>query len=157
LSVFAYIDASYGVHADGKGHTGVFISLCKGGIHVKSSKQKINSKSSTESELIGLSDGLSQVIWTRDFLCAQGYNISAAVIYQDNKSTIVMANRGASTSERTRHIGLRYFFVKDRVDSGEVTIQYLPTENMIADILTKPLQGSLFRRLRNELMNIVVV
>ena len=157
LSVFAYIDASYGVHADGKGHTGVFISLCKGGIHVKSSKQKINSKSSTESELIGLSDGLSQVIWTRDFLCAQGYNISAAVVYQDNKSTIVMANRGASTSERTRHIGLRYFFVKDRVDSGEVTIQYLPTENMIADILTKPLQGSLFRRLRNELMNIVVV
>ena len=68
-----------------------------------------------------------------------------------------MANRGASTSERTRHIGLRYFFVKDRVDSGEVTIQYLPTENMIADILTKPLQESLFRRLRNELMNIVAI
>ena len=157
LSVFAYLDASHGVHADGKGHTGVYISLFKGGIHVKSSKQKINSKSSTESELIGLSDGLSQVIWTRDFLCAQGYSISAAVVYQDNKSTIVMANKGASTSERTRHIGLRYFFVKDRVDSGEVTIQYLPTENMIADILTKPLQGSLFRRLRNELMNIVVV
>ena len=68
-----------------------------------------------------------------------------------------MATKGASTSERTRHVALRYFFVKDRIESGEVSIQYLPTGAMIADLLTKPLQGSLFRRLRGELLNLVTV
>ena len=97
------------------------------------------------------------IIWIRNFLIAQGYHLSAAVVYQDNKSTIAMANKGASTSERTRHVALRYFFVKDRIESGEVSIQYLPTGEMIADLLTKPLQGSLFRRLRSELLNMVTV
>jgi hypothetical protein len=68
-------------------------------------------------------------------------------------STIVLANKGHSTAERTRHIAIRFYFVKDRVDSGEIVIEYLPTGQMIADILTKPLQGDLFRRLRRLLLN----
>jgi len=154
ISVFAYVDASHGVHIDGKGHTGAVISLFKGSVYVKSSKQKINTKSSTESELVGISDSLSMIIWIRNFLEAQGYCMSAAVLYQDNQSTIVLANKGASTSERTRHVALRYFFVKDRIQNGEISLQYLSTQQMIADILTKPLQGSLFRRLRDELLNL---
>ena len=157
ISIFAYVDTSYGVHFDGKGHTGSFISLFKGGVYVKSSKQKLNTKSSTETELVGLSDSLSMIIWIRNFLVAQGYCLSAAVVYQDNKSTITLATKGASNSERTRHVALRFFFVKDRIESGEVSIQYLPTGAMIADLLTKPLQGSQFRRLRGELLNLVTV
>ena len=53
---------------------------------------------------------------------------------------------------RTRHINVRYFFTKDQVESGELVIEYLPTEEMLADLLTKPLQGALFRRLRNQLL-----
>jgi hypothetical protein len=64
-----------------------------------------------------------------------------------------LANKGFSTSEKTRHIAIRYFFVKDRIDAGEVVVEYLPTEQMVADVMTKPLQGTLFRRLRDELMN----
>jgi len=71
-----------------------------------------------------------------------------AKIYQDNMSTIALADKGRSTSERTRHINVRYFFTKDKVESGE-----LVTEEMLADLLTKPLQGALFRRLRNQLLN----
>jgi hypothetical protein len=67
-------------------------------------------------------------------------------------STISIAEKGRSTSSRTRHISIRYFFVKDRIDSGEVEVVYLPTEDMKADILTKPLQGELFRRMRAELL-----
>ena len=81
--------------------------------------------------------------------------MNEAIIYQDNQSTIAMAERGRSSSERTRHIHIRHFFIKDRIDSGEVKLKYLPTEEMIADILTKPLQGALFRKLRGKLMNIV--
>jgi hypothetical protein len=68
-------------------------------------------------------------------------------------STIAMADKGRSTSERTRHINVSYFFTKDKVDSGELMIEYLPTGDMVADLLTKPLQGALFRRLRNLLLN----
>jgi hypothetical protein len=75
-------------------------------------------------------------------------------IYQDNMSTIALADKGRSTSSRTRHIAIRYFFVKDKVDQGEVEIEYLCTEDMRADILTKPLQGELFRKMRAALMGI---
>jgi hypothetical protein len=122
-------------------------------VYVKSAKQKLMSKSSTEAELIGVSDMLRQVIWTRDFLAEQGYKCEPARLFQDNQSTIALANKGFSTSEKTRHIAIRYFFVKDRIDAGEVVVEYLPTEQMVANVMTKPLQGTLFRRLRDELMN----
>ena len=153
LSVLAYVDASYGVHWDAKSQTGLSISLGKGPIFAKSTKQKLVSKSSTEAELIGLSDSFSQAIWTREFLIEQGYDISPATVFQDNKSTIVMAEKGRSTSERTRHIHIRFYFIKDRIDNKELKIEYLPTKLMIADILTKPLQGELFQKLRKELLN----
>ena len=151
--VHMWTDASYGVHSDGKSHTGSLISLGKGAIYVKSGKQKIVSKSSTEAELIGLSDSASQAIWTRDFLTYQGYKMPPAAMYQDNTSTITLTEKGYSTAERTRHINIRYFFIKDRVETGELEIIYLPTKEMIADILTKPLQGSLFSKLRRLLLN----
>jgi hypothetical protein len=123
------------------------------GPSVCSSKQKIVTKSSTEAELVGLSDSLGQVIWSRDFLVEQGYTMRPADVFQDNLSTMALAAKGRSTSERTRHVHIRYFFVKDRVASGEVCIKYMPTKLMLADILTKPLQGDLFRAMRKELLN----
>jgi hypothetical protein len=150
------VDASFGTHPDGKGHTGIIITIGGGSIFVKSSKQKIVSKSSTESELIGLSDALSMINWVRDFLIAQGYLMDAAIVYQDNKSTINLAEKGRSTSERTRHVNIRYFFIHDRIKSGEVKIMYMPTKEMTSDILTKPLQGALFTRLRAKLLNMEI-
>ena len=74
--------------------------------------------------------------------------------HQDNKSTIALAEKGRSTSNRTRHIAIRYFFVHDRIKSGEVQLEHLPTEQMLADFLSKPLQGELFRTLRDRLLNV---
>ncbi len=65
-----------------------------------------------------------------------------------------MAEKGRSTSDKTRHINIRYFFVKHYMDSNELKIEYLPTEEMVADMLTKPLQGDLFRRMKNKLLNV---
>ena len=75
-----------------------------------------------------------------------------AVLHQDNTSTISLAENGRSNSDRTKHIGIRYFFVKQYVENGTMKIQHCPTLQMIADILTKPLQGELFRRLRDLLL-----
>ena len=153
LSILAYADASYGVHSDMKSHTGCVIGLGKGPIFGKSTTQKLNCKSSTEAELIGLSDSTNQVIWTRNFLIEQGFDIGPATIYQDNQSTIALVKNGKSNSERTRHIAIRFFFVSDRVKSNEIKIEYMATGEMLADILTKPLQGNLFRKLRDQLLN----
>ena len=60
---------------------------------------------------------------------------------------------GRSNSERTRHIDLRYFFLHDRITTGDIDIIYSATTDMIADTLTKPLQGELFKKLRKELLN----
>jgi hypothetical protein len=121
-------------------------------IYAQSSKQKLVTVSSTEAELVGVSDGLKQVLWTRNFLLEQGYDLGPAKLFQDNQSTIQLATTGKSKSSRTRHVAIRYFFVADRVKSKEVAIEYLPTEDMIADILTKPLQGEQFVKLRNQLL-----
>ena len=153
MEIYTFVDAAYGVHIDGKSHTGACISLGKGTMYNRSTKQKIFSKSSTEAELIALSDSSGQAIWTRNFLLGQGYKMDAAIVGQDNKSTMTMVDMGRSTSERTRHISIRYFWVKDRVDSNEITLRYVPTDVMVADILTKPLQGDLFRKLRDILLN----
>jgi hypothetical protein len=152
IEVIAYIDASYGVTKERRGHTGSMITLGTGSIHASSKDQSINTKSSCECELVGLSDGLSQVIYTRNFLIGQGYNVPPATVMQDNTSTINLAQNGMSNSEKTRHIDIRYFFVTDRIKSGDIIIQHMGTENMIADLLTKPLQGELFARLRDLLL-----
>ncbi len=152
--IHSYIDASFACHPDGKSHTGEVITLGKGAVFSRSSKQKLVSKSSTEAELIGLSDGLTQVLWTKNFLECQGYNTGPSIVHQDNKSTITLAEKGRSTNNRTRHISIRYFFVKDRIESKDVQVTHTGTDDMIADFLSKPLQGHVFEKHRNSIMNI---
>ena len=153
VMITSYIDASFAVHPDGKGQTGTMISLGQGAVYSKSAKQKLVAKSSTEAELIGMSDSMSQVIWMRNFLLAQGYSsMGPARIHQDNRSTIMLAEKGRSTSTRTRHVAIRYFFVKDRIESKEVELLDTDTEDMVADYFSKPLQGQLFIKFREVIM-----
>ena len=148
-----YVDASYNVHPDCWGQTGAMMSLGKGAVTSFSKKQKLNVRSYTEGELVGIDDALSSILWTRYFIESQGYTIEQNILFQDNKSTILLANNGKwSSSKRTNHIRARYFFVKDTVDRGEVTIQYMPTDMMISGVNTKPLQGSKFYKFRADLM-----
>jgi hypothetical protein len=72
-------------------------------------------------------------------------------VYQDNMSTMALIERGRSAAEHTRHIDIRYFWVKERVDKGEAIIKHLGTKDMYANVLTKPLQGSQFTTERDAL------
>ena len=138
-----------------KSHTGGTFSLGKGSVYSLSQKQRLNTKSSTEAELVGVDDGMPLVVWTRNFITAQGYKVKDNVVYQDNQSAMLLEKNGrASSGRRTRHIDIRYFFVTDRVKHGEMRIEYCPTGDMVADFFTKPLQGSLFRKLRAIILNI---
>ena len=150
-----YFDSAYGVHLDGKSHSGSDLTMGKGPILVRSRKQRIVVKSSTEGELVCASDEVPELISTRRFLIEQGYKLRPSIVYQDNMSTMALIEKGRSTSSGSKHIKIRYFFIKQHVDDGEIRVVHMPTDDMLADILTKPLQGAKFRDLRRRLMNLV--
>ena len=149
-----WIDGSHNVHPDCRGHTGAMMSLGKGAVASYSRKHKLNTKSSTESEIVSVDQVMPEVCWTYNFLEAQGYSIDYSEIFQDNISAQLLEINGKmSSTKRTKHIKAKFFFVKDKVDLGEVKITDCPTEVMWADVNSKPLQGTLFKVMRDKLMN----
>jgi hypothetical protein len=87
MVVRLFVDASYGVHKDGKSHTGSCVVLGEvGAVHCTSSKQDIVVKSSTEGELVAASNSANQGLHSRQFLIAQGYKMGPVIMYQDNLS-----------------------------------------------------------------------
>ena len=142
----SYIDASFACHPDGKGHTGLVVMLGGCTVMCMSSKQKLVTRDSTESELVGLSDKLISAIQCYDFLHEQGVQCGVPVVHQDNTSTITLATKGGG-KYRTKYMRVRQAYVQEHHQDGSVVIQYLPTGKMLADMLTKPLQGALFKYL----------
>jgi len=126
----------------------------KGAVYTSSIRQKINTKSSTEAEMVGVSDLTGQVLWTRSFLEEQGHKVNSSTVYQDNKSAILLEVNGkGSSSKRTRHMDIRYLFITDRITAGKISLEYCPTSKMIADFYTKPLQGNMFTKYRDLILN----
>ena len=150
-----WVDVAYGVRDDYKSQTGRAMTFGRGTIMNKSTKQKLNTNSSTEAELVGASDSVPQIVWTNYFVSAQGYSINDTILYQDNTSAISMEKNGKlSSSKRTKHINIRYFFIQDRIKNGEITVKYCPTDQMLADYFTKPLQGAKFILFRDMILGI---
>ncbi len=89
-----WVDASFAVHPDMKSHTGGIMTIGQGAIYGTSTRQKLNTKSSTEGELVGANDMMPQILWTRYFLEGQGYGVQDSVIYQDNQSAILLEKNG---------------------------------------------------------------
>ena len=140
-----WVNASFAIHPNMRSHTGGIISFGRSGILCKSKCQHLNSKSSTEAELIGTSDYLPHTLYVKMFMEAQGYPIEATIFYQNNESAIkVECNGKASSSQCSRHIDIHYFFITDHSKCCNIAILHCPTEDMLTDFFTKPLQGSLF-------------
>ncbi len=150
-----FVDVAFAVHPDFKSHTGVAMKFGggKGSVINLSRKRKLNTRSSTESEVVGVDDALILILWTRLFMEAQGYPIEQNILYQDNKSAILLEENGKkSSSKRTRAINIRYFFIGDQVTKKNVEVQYCPTDEMTGDYMSEGLQGEKFRRFRDEIM-----
>ena len=121
-----------------------------------SQKQKLNTRSSTEAELVGVDNGVNLILWTKLFLEAQGCNIEVNTVYQDNQSAILLQVNGKrSSSKRTCALNIRYFLITDQVEYGNVSIEYCPTKSMIADFFMKPLQGELFSKFKRFITGII--
>ena len=151
----AWVDASYGTHPDKRSHTGGTMSFGRGAFSCKSKKQKINTKSSTEAEVVGASDYLPNMLWAKNFLEGQSISLrnNSIIFNQDNESAIRLQKNGRSSAgQQSKHIDNRYFWITDRIQQKEIAIQHCPTDLMLADFFTKPLQGALFNRFRSILL-----
>jgi hypothetical protein len=150
-----WVDGSFAVHPNMRGHTGGGVSLGRGFPIVVCTKHKLNTRSSTEAELVAVDDCMPAICWTRYFLKEQGYDVTDNILFQDNKSAILLEKNGkASSSKRTKHINIRYFFVSDRVAKGELKVEWISTKKMVGDYMTKPLQGRLFKEFRDTIMGV---
>eukprot|EP00980_Cylindrotheca_fusiformis_P015510 scaffold4410_cov78-Cylindrotheca_fusiformis.AAC.1 len=148
-----YVDASFAVHPDFKSHSGGVMSMGGGALFHGSRKQKLNTRSSTEAELVGVDDYATNILWTKLFLEEQGYPVERNVLHQDNKSAILLEVNGQkSAGKRSHAINIRYFFITDQVKKGNISIEYCPTDDMIADYMTKPLQGEKFRKFKRDIL-----
>ncbi len=148
-----YVDALFAVHPNMHGHTSGGMTMRRGFPILVSTKQKVITKSLTESELVGIDNMMPIILWTHYFLLSEGYGIIDNLLLQDNKSSILLERSGkASSGKRTRHINICYFFIMDQVNMKELTIKWCPTKQTVTDFMTKPIQGSHFRHLRDYIM-----
>ena len=149
LEVFA--DASYALHSDGYSHTGIVILLGGAPFLVKSKKQKILATASTDAEYDALTEAVKYIEWFVGLYEELGVPLVKPItVYQDNMSTIHLATK-PGTYKNSKHALVRYAYVKHHAKLHTIKLVYCPTDKMLADGLTKPLQGPAFLRAREAL------
>jgi hypothetical protein len=177
LSLVCSADASYGVHHDGKSHSGVCVGF-KGCDGVEDSyfifssrKQSIVTTSSCEAELVCANKGASYLVWAAQLF--EGFRLAPAasnlyrnadatpyahevvevpVLHQDNNSTIHLIAKGRGNFDNTKHIRVRYYFIRDLVLNGELLVQWKSTVDMVADLLSKGAAYGVFNYLLPKLI-----
>lgn len=144
-----YADANWAEDKkDRKSNSGYVFIFNGGVISWMCRKQTCVALSSTEAEFVALSEACQEAIWIRKVLLDLNQTIdSPTLIHEDNQSCLKLIS-GEKLSNRTKHIDTRKHFVKNHVDSGDIECDYCPTEEMMADLLTKPLSGPRIEKLR---------
>jgi hypothetical protein len=122
-----------------RGHTGGAMTMGRGFPLDRSTKHKLNTRSSTESEIVAVDNLILQILWACLFMKAQGFVVTNNILYQDNMSAMLLETNGqALSSKHTRHIEIQYYYVADQVTKGDLRVVWCPTDKMITDFLTKP-------------------
>ena len=151
--ILMMVDSAHAVHEDMRGHTGGLLTFGTGVVDQKSSKQKMNTRSSTECEHVGTSEYLPKNIYFEMVMEGQGYKLKRNVFCKDNESEIKLLNNGRdSCTWNSKHIAVKYFWVTDRIKNGNTEMQYCPTSQMLADFFSTPGQGSLLKEFRKTIM-----
>jgi len=140
-------------HHDMCSHTGAAMSLSKGCPFSLSRKQHLNTKSLTEAKVVAVGSGAPPVLWTSNFLEAQGSTIADNVMRQDSQSAMLLleCNGCASSGRQTWHINIRHFFAQL---TGLHTAEHCPTMEMVRDFFTEPLQGAQIRKFCDFILGI---
>jgi len=144
-------DADWGGDThDRKSVTGFFFFLTGGPISWRVRKQSTVALSSTEAEYLSATDTSKQAIYHRNFLDEIGITQNDPTVIQADNQGAIAISKNPCKHERTKHFDIRHHFVREKVLSGEVSLKYCPTTEMVADILTKALPRIKFEKFRRE-------
>jgi hypothetical protein len=140
-------DADWGSHTDDRRSIGAHdvVKIGEGVVSWKSKKQTCVALSSTEAEYMALCQASKEAVWTRDFLKGLGVSVKDPVV--DNQGGIALA-KNPVFHDRSKHIDIQYHFTQELVKDEKIRLQYVPTADMVADLLTKALP-----RVRHELLS----
>jgi hypothetical protein len=149
----AFTDSDWaGDPLDRRSTTGITVFLGNNPITWISKKQHTVSRSSTKAEYRALASGAAELAWLRQVLCDLGVVLHhAPTMWCDNTSAIALASNPVFHS-RTKHIEVDYHFVRERVVRGDLHLQFISTDDQLADLFTKPLSTQCFQRLTSKLM-----
>jgi hypothetical protein len=151
FDLIGYLDVDYaGCKIDRKSTSGTCQFLGRSLVSWASKKQNSVALSTAEVEYIVVGHCCAQLLWMRQTLRDYGYKLSKVSLLCDNDSAIRMADNPVEHS-CTKHIDIRYHFMRDHQQKGDIKIAYVSTYNQLADIFTKPLDEKTFSKLRNEL------
>jgi hypothetical protein len=150
FDLIRYSDADYaGCKIDRKSTSGTCQFLGRSLVSWASKKQNIVALSIADAEYIATGHCCAQLLWMRQTLRDYGYKLSKVPLLCDNESEIHMADNPVEHSG-TKHIDIRYHFLRDHQQKGDIEIAYVNTHNQLADIFTKPLDEKTFSKLRNR-------
>lgn len=147
-TVEGYVDADWGGDQDDRKSTSGTLFIVLGcTVTWSSRKQHSVALSSTESEYMALSSAAAEACWLRGVLNDMGMLCSEepVVLYEDNQAAIKVS-KNAESSKRLKHVDIRYHFIKEKIEDKVIDVQYVATQNQVADGLTKPLNAPLFQK-----------
>ncbi len=149
--LIAYADADWAADvASWKSVTGNVVKLAGGPVSWVSRKQKTIALSSTEAEYMSLSDTARQLIWIQSIYHELGFKVHGIELNIDNQGAIFLA-QNQMQEHRSKHIDIRYHYVRECVEDGKIVLIYIPTNQQAADILTKNLAYVKFQELRSSI------
>jgi hypothetical protein len=148
-----YADASHGINEKSHGQSAIVVRLGDNTVYTESKVQKIVAQSTCESELYALNTAANYAIWFKNFMEELGHKQDYIEMFQDNLATISLMENGKLTP-RTRHISQKYFRVHEMVTNKEIKLTHIPSEKMLADVLSKPTEPRVFLKHRDTLLNV---
>ncbi|TMC14556.1 MAG: DDE-type integrase/transposase/recombinase, partial [Chloroflexi bacterium] len=138
LKLKAYSDADFAASEGRKSTMAYVFILGNGAVSWMSKKERTVAVSTTEAEYMALLEAVKESIWIQRFLKELGRNVDDGdVIMEDNQGTIALS-QNPEYHARTKHIDVQYHFVRECIEMGQIQLRYCPTEDMVADALTKP-------------------
>lgn len=150
--LIGFTDADYAGDPDTRRSTsGYIFTICGGPVSWMSQRQKIVAMSTTEVEYIAASDATKEVIWLRHLLESVGaVSNDPTMMKVDNQGAIKLI-KNPEFHKRTKHIDIRFHFIREKYDEGQIEVSYVPSSDQLADIMTKALSKELFLKLRSLL------
>ncbi|KAL5545088.1 hypothetical protein UlMin_008872 [Ulmus minor] len=151
LELISYSDADFGgCKIDRKSTSGTCHLLGSSLVSWGSKKQNSVALSTAEAEYVSAASCCAQTLWMKQTLQDFGLNFGCTPILCDNTSAICLSKNPIQHS-RTKHIEIRHHFIRDHIQKGDIVLKFIPTENQLADIFTKPLSEDQFCKIRREL------